>query len=129
MKERFGFAGATAAIFVCTLFGLARGWADSPPASFNVKDFGVKGDGRTDDTEALQRAFDEAAKIGIPEILLPPGDYLIFKPLVPKVSVRGPATIWQKNPEEDTFYSEYAHHISFESLILRGGRTILNLAN
>src|SRR5690242_16008154 len=43
---------------------------------FNVKDFGAKGDGRTTDTAAIQKAIDAAhAKGGV--VWLPPGDYLV----------------------------------------------------
>jgi hypothetical protein len=37
----------------------------------NVRDFGAKGDGVTDDTDALRRAFEKSA------VYLPPGTYLI----------------------------------------------------
>ncbi|MFD9396154.1 glycosyl hydrolase family 28-related protein [Streptomyces sp. NPDC060000] len=58
----------------------------------NVLDFGAAGDGKTDDTDALQDALDCAMRLGtMPDydplsdgkvVYLPPGDYLITKPLV-----------------------------------------------
>jgi len=121
-------SGITAAL-LCTFLWQGQLRSQSPPARFNVKYYGVKGDGKTDDTEALQKAFDEAAKTGVGELFFPQGNYIISKPVVPRVSMRGPATIWGKNPDQDILYSEYAHHISFTHLVFRGGRTALNLAN
>ncbi len=43
----------------------------------NVRDFGAVGDGKTDDTEAIQHAIDE----GIGRVEFPRGDYLISKTL------------------------------------------------
>ncbi|WP_328688642.1 hypothetical protein OG879_18275 [Streptomyces caniferus] len=57
----------------------------------NVLDFGAAGDGKTDDTDALQDALDCAMRLGKMTdnplsdgkvVYLPPGDYLITKPLV-----------------------------------------------
>lgn len=57
----------------------------------NVLDFGAAGDGKTDDTDALQDALDCAMRLGKMTdepvsdgkvVYLPPGDYLISKPLV-----------------------------------------------
>ena len=67
-----------------TLFfgvGLGRA-ADQPapppagPATFNVRDFGATGDGRTKDTAALQKALDACAAAGGGTVLLLPGVYL-----------------------------------------------------
>lgn len=44
----------------------------------NVRDFGAKGDGQTDDSAAFQKAFDEAPEGAI---LVPGGRYVITKPL------------------------------------------------
>ncbi|MFJ6901941.1 glycosyl hydrolase family 28-related protein [Streptomyces hokutonensis] len=57
----------------------------------NVLDFGAAGDGKVDDTDALQAALDCATRFEAGEpvlegklVYLPPGDYLIRKPLVVK---------------------------------------------
>jgi polygalacturonase len=42
----------------------------------NVRDFGAKGDGVTDDTQALQVAIDHAARFG-GIVVFPPGTYVI----------------------------------------------------
>lgn len=44
------------------------------PAQVSVRDFGAVGDGKTDDTAAFQKAFDEA---GGKTIAVPPGRYVI----------------------------------------------------
>jgi len=44
-------------------------------AVHNVRDYGARGDGRTKDTAAIQRALDAAAREG-GTVLLPPGRYL-----------------------------------------------------
>ena len=43
----------------------------------SVRDFGAKGDGKTDDTRALLHAVQRAAG----ELVFPPGDYVLTKPL------------------------------------------------
>ena len=47
----------------------------------NVKDFGAKGDGTTDDTQAFQNALN-SLNVKYPKLYIPKGHYLITSPLV-----------------------------------------------
>jgi Ca2+-binding RTX toxin-like protein len=44
---------------------------------YNVKDFLAKGNGTTDDTLAIQRAIDDAAKAGGGQVYVPAGTYIV----------------------------------------------------
>jgi hypothetical protein len=66
--------------------------AKLPPLSINVKDFGAKGDGINDDTDAIQLAVNAVAShakayprmwgAGYPELVFPSGNYLISRTIV-----------------------------------------------
>ncbi|HNU98414.1 MAG: hypothetical protein KA191_15905 [Verrucomicrobia bacterium] len=64
---------------------------------WNVRDFGAKGDGSTDDTAAFQQALDAAAKAGGGTVSAPRGNYLFAGHLnVPTaVTLRG---VWESVP-------------------------------
>lgn len=47
------------------------------PGVLNVRDFGAKGDGKSDDTSAFQKAIDAAHEMGGNIVFVPRGDYLI----------------------------------------------------
>lgn len=66
-------------------------------ASYNVADFGAKGDGKIDDTYSIQKAIDAAWKEGGGVVFLPAGDYVVRGRIevLPGVMLRGD---W-KNPE------------------------------
>jgi len=47
-----------------------------PSASFNVRDFGALGDGKTLDTVAINKAIDQCHSRGGGDVIFPPGTYL-----------------------------------------------------
>jgi polygalacturonase len=57
--------------------GLGRA-ADQPPAAYNVRDYGATGDGKTFDTDAVNKAIDAAAAAGGGTVLFPAGTYLCY---------------------------------------------------
>ncbi len=88
--------------------GLALGAAAIPSVSAqnahletvlfeNVKSFGAKGDGVTDDTKAFQRALDAAVTINCSTVFVPGGKYLIKGSLnvPPGVCLKG---VWNSVP-------------------------------
>ena len=57
---------------------LAAPAVQARPGSFNVKDFGAKGDGVADDTSAVQSAIHAATKsAGGGTVIFPKGTYLL----------------------------------------------------
>ncbi|MCX8090968.1 MAG: glycoside hydrolase family 28 protein [Verrucomicrobiae bacterium] len=61
------------------LVAVASCHAESPPRAgrvFDVREFGAKGDGKTLDTKAIQKAFDECGRAGGGTVRFPPGTYL-----------------------------------------------------
>ncbi len=60
-----------------SIAGGSVAWAGTaPPPSFDVRDFGAVGDGRTKDTCAIQHAIDASRDAGGGVVLLPPGRWL-----------------------------------------------------
>ena len=54
---------------------------ERPANSLSILDFGARGDGRADDTAALQACLAEALKTGL-TVWVPPGDYKITRDIV-----------------------------------------------
>jgi len=79
------------------LLCLAASLHAAEPGVFNVRDFGAKGDGQTDDTAAFQKALDAAGAAGGGVVFAPRGNYLFAGRLnVPNaVTLRG---VWESVP-------------------------------
>jgi hypothetical protein len=70
---RSALIGGASALFSATALGAPS--ASSESGLLNVRNFGASGDGKTDDTAALQRAIDAAAETS-GGVFLPPAIYL-----------------------------------------------------
>src|SRR5215211_4705362 len=81
----------SAFVLTSTSLLLAAQCASAAPDIFSVPDFGAKGDGKTDDTAAFQKALDAAAQAGGGTVQAPRGNYLFSGHLnVPSaVTLRG----------------------------------------
>ena len=103
-------------------------------------DFGAKGDGGTDDTAAIKKAF--AAVLPrrggglmpwIGEVVFPAGHYIISEPIALGATqiVRGEgyAKIEQKNPEKSIFECDYAWQITISGLSFEGGKDQIHFSN
>ena len=86
----------TATAFL-TLLGSIALAAAGEPDTFSVRDFGAKGDGKTDDTAAFQKALDAAAEAGGGSVYAARGNYFFAGHLnVPgAVTLKG---MWESVP-------------------------------
>lgn len=78
MRRAVFAVAAAGAVSAGVVFLVAARQPAARPATGNVRDHGAKGDGKADDTAALQAAVDSAAGA----VLLPPGTYRITRPVV-----------------------------------------------
>jgi hypothetical protein len=112
------------------------------PIGIKVKDFGAKGDGQADDTEAIQKALDAVGtpraskQIGVylgtcPEVVFPAGRYKVSKPLKPGAYQKirgdgGKVMLEQTNPEA-VIIEGMGYRNVFEGLAFIGGRNAIRL--
>jgi hypothetical protein len=82
MERRSFLGGMTLAALSSRAGTVERGgtFEDNTSRVFDVRQYGAAGDGRTDDTIAIRRAFAELNKGG-GVLSLPPGDYVVSGPL------------------------------------------------
>lgn len=77
MRSLLSFRVLCAFALVLSATGLARA-ADQLPVAYNVRDYGATGDGKTLDTDAINKAVDAAAAAGGGTVLFPSGTYLCY---------------------------------------------------
>ena len=103
-------------------------------AALNVRDFGAKGDGQSDDTAAIQAAFDAQGRPPGASVDFPAGTYCISDTLrMHAPNVRGDSftntRIVQSRPEKDIFFVEFAWRGEISELSFEGGAKHLNMRN
>ena len=113
--------------------------------ALSVRDFGAKGDGRTDDTAAIRKALEAVQKRYVggrgprgpyygtsPELVFPSGRYRISDSIrLAGTVVRGEgyACLEQADPDKDVFVWDYAWRLVVSGLTFVGGRRHLALSN
>ena len=114
-----------------TVFGVAVVMIGVPAyAQVNVRDFGAKGDGGTDDTKAIQKAFDHASEKRRP-VLFPAGQYWITDTIsigANEIIGHGYPEIIQRDAEDDILYGTI-WRTTIRGLAFRGGRDQISLGN
>ncbi|MCW3462075.1 glycosyl hydrolase family 28-related protein [Chitinophaga nivalis] len=80
MKKHFGIISYLIAALFC-IVGNATAMQSQVGNTLNVKSYGAKGDGVSDDTKAIQQCFDEAKKSDKATVFFPAGDYLLTAPI------------------------------------------------
>ncbi|HEY9639421.1 MAG TPA: glycosyl hydrolase family 28-related protein [Coleofasciculaceae cyanobacterium] len=90
-----------------------------------VADFGVKGDGITDDTQTIQQAIDFVYQKGGGTIVFPPRIYLVTSvTLKENITYRGYGAIIKRPAHQDkwtrTFTTHYAGNTNSQPLVIQG---------
>ena len=131
----FCFCMIASLVFFGTILNAQQNPAGVNSGSLNVLDFGAKGDGIADDTDAIQKCFVKAAETyNPPEVFFPAGTYLVSRTLLipPNASNKGwgfinirgnAATIKQSDPAKDIFYLHRAFRNLIEGITFDGGKT------
>ena len=104
---------------------------------FNVRKFGAKGDGKTDDTAAIQLAANAAMKdiknqlMDGRTIFFPPGKYIVNGQInVKNISLKGEdAIIYQQDSKAVTFYYTDFFSIRVTGLTFYGGKGHVSVVN
>lgn len=98
-----------------------------PVPVVNVRDFGARGDGRTDDTGAFEKAIEAARSAGA-SVFAPRATYLLTRPLVlENVSLTGPSPgVWCA--DTDVLPILLPQHRDSPCLVLRAGGGIQAIA-
>lgn len=113
--------------------------------TLSVRDFGAKGDGSTDDTEAIVAAVaavrkgfrnfhqypDAVGHVSFPELLFPAGMYLISRPIdldhYAKVRGEGYAVIRQKKADQDIFITA-GYRVQISGICFQGGLSAIRIS-
>ncbi len=76
--QNYTFMKKTVFILCILLLQTSFIFAQKDQNFFNIKNFGAKGDGKTLDTDAINKAIETAAKAGGGTVFIPAGTYLSF---------------------------------------------------
>jgi len=108
-------------------------FAEDSSGYINVMDFIAKSEDKSDNTEAIRAAFEEAAKTRKFAVLFPPGNYHISDTIniaaAGEIVGHGYPTIQQSDSQKDIFYDDKTWRKTIRGLQFRGGRDQIALGN
>jgi hypothetical protein len=97
------------------------------PSWFNVRDFGARGDGQSNDAPAIRKAIEAAAGAGGGVVYLPPGNYLsgtlVLRSHVTLHLAPG-ATLWGSRSMDDYGPPHLIYARDAENIVIEGGGVI-----
>ncbi len=144
-KPAFSSIALTLTIAILTLGTNHTMATNAEDGIINVMDFGATGDGKTDDTAAIQAAFDAVGEnmrytktlAGktipmYPEVHFPRGIYIVSDTINirgSKIIGRAYPVIRQTDPDKDIFSWRNAHILTIDGIRFIGGKTQINLYN
>lgn len=123
----------TGVVWICTVAGTPGTWINTVAKNdffYNVKYYGAKGDGVTDDRAAIQSAVAAANAAGGGIVFFPPGTYLIGNPIVALSNVTffgcGTASVITSSVSNSGIASQSAtlHDVVIDSLTFNGPVTV-----
>ncbi|WP_416665959.1 glycosyl hydrolase family 28-related protein [Egbenema bharatensis] len=113
-------------VVISSLVPIAESAPEMDESTVDVmRDFGAKGDGITDDTQAIQQAIDTVYQRGGGTIVFPPGTYLVTSvTLKENMTYYGYGATIKRPPHQDkwtrTFTTHYAGSRDSQPLIIKG---------
>lgn len=63
-------------LFVLFMLFMRIGWASNDDSTYNIVDFGAKGDGITDNTQFINRTIEDCSLRGGGTVIIPEGTFL-----------------------------------------------------
>ena len=119
--------------------------AQTPAYRFNVRDFGAKGDGTTDDTAAIKAALAAAEKTviseqpapgqvyvnSLPVLFFPNGKYRLSEALTPSVHMTGEgnAVLYEPDATKDILAGTFVWRWRISGFTFLGGRDQISIGN
>ena len=103
MKKMFTLASA---VILACLFFVSCSCGPNSSSTYNVMDYGAKGDGVTDDAVAVQKAIDACSEAGGGQVIFPAGKTFMTGPVELKSNVDYHLEInsrWLANPDESIY--------------------------
>lgn len=114
-------------VSVCAFVLLSVPLYAASTASLNVRDFGAKGDGKADDTVAIQKAIEAGRKQSLP-VVFPRGQYVVTQPLELEAQSLEGAVAGAWNADSCPMPTLRVHHAKGPAITMKEGASVHAIA-